>query len=419
MQVFDYGLAALGVIIAFATALAAYLANTVLTHVLVESPTGHGAHNSYALINKSATGTGASLLRRGGDDAEEEDDDDSLDELDYATYHDKHAPRDVERQHDSGDATSTEMQTLSLLSAWRNLLSGGKLGAFRAVTITTVHSIALEGLLHIIVGGSASDPSMALAGRFYNDTPAAFMFGCALKLLLAKAIFRVALIPLDVVATRQIVGRPDASRWYTLLVHAFAPAPLRQMLGCIIPTLLRCIVPAAITLAASALHLNYLRSPMPESVFDILRALLEIVVLLATQFTVAPLLQYLLLRSHLGVIGAMASTDARSISRQSDSGASSSAGAGASASGGVGEFDAFVATDKSHCPGVLVALMQVLQADKRRFANPAARFWRHAKFALLMGGALVAGCVLAAMLGLPLYLHTVGALAPAVDAVDA
>ena len=389
MGLFDYGLACLGTIIVLIAAVLAYPANIILTHVLVESPSSNGDsgqhQSSYALVNKPSSQRGPALLSKNHDD---DDDDDSIDGLDYGRYHDKSSPpsaSDVEGARGGND--QNEVKTLTLSSAWRNLVSSGKLGLFRALPVTIVHNLVLQALVFVVAGGHGADPSVALAGRFYSDGPAAFAYGCALKLLLVRAILHVALIPLEVTITRQLVTKPGTQRWWNHLSVLFGDTTtIKEMLGCVLPTLLRTTLPAGITLAASTLHIKYLRSAVPESALDILLAFAEVVILLATQLTLVPTLEVLLLQSHIGVISTAA---------------------------GATELDTYVNLDRRPFPGVLVALMQVLQADKARFANPVHRFWRYAKFSFLIGAGLVAVAITGAMLCLPLYSHTAAASAAA------
>lgn len=199
------------------------------------------------------------------------------------------------------------MQTRSFLSAWRNLQSAGLKGLFRAVSAQIIYALVYQSLF-LLFGGL--HPVMQLMNRIQSEDPADIKFSFSPILLVLMVLLKVAMIPLGLVVTRQIIGKPDGTSWVGHLRILISSVGIKSMLPLVLPQVLRSGVPLLLQNLSTFLHFLYLQETVVEPGWYAFFAILELAwQLFSAVFIVIPL-EAVLYRAQTSVIAHMPNFDA-------------------------------------------------------------------------------------------------------------
>lgn len=137
--------------------------------------------------------------------------------------------------------TICSLRTRSICSALANLVnSAGLFGLFRAIPAQLCYLVIHDALCYCLRGGHPVTQILSrtiYVDRRYNFSPA---------LIIATVLIKIILIPVDLVITRQIIGKPDKTTFIGLCrsvvndlgIIGLAPMILPQILCYLVPTLL-------------------------------------------------------------------------------------------------------------------------------------------------------------------------------------
>lgn len=270
------------------TLLVLYPIELVLVHTLIETPygdSGLSASNRYTRVGAGSDPTTA----------------------EHSTLESDLAPSLPCDQLPKERAAFRSMQTRSFFSAWANLKTSGVRGHFRAFPAQLIYFLCHE-LLFGLLGGV--HPGVQLLNRVQSDDPSGVSFSFSPLLIVIMVLVKILLIPLDVIITRQIIGKPDKNTWFGLLYSLLSGVGLKALSPIILPQLLSSAIPLLLQNLTTWLHFLYLRETTVHPGYYALFAILELCWQLFTlSFIVTPLTA-VLYRAQTSVISHMPEFDA-------------------------------------------------------------------------------------------------------------
>lgn len=203
--------------------------------------------------------------------------------------------------HDSSPSNFkiTELHTRNLFSAWANLKTAGIRGLFRGFTASLVYGLIHE-LLFAALGGR--HPSAQLMSRVTSEDPSAVHFIFSPMLILLMVITKLILIPLDVVITRQILGRPDSTTFIGHFKALVSDVGMKALLPIVVPQILNSSVPMLLQDLSTWLHFLYLRETAVQPGWYAFFAIIEVFWRLSTFVFIQAPLTSVLFRAQTSVI---------------------------------------------------------------------------------------------------------------------
>ena len=153
------------------------------------------------------------------------------------------------------------LHTRSIRTTLQNLKSVGLKGWFRAIPCQILYVMIHESLW-LFLGGL--HPTIQLMDRVRGDNQTTLRIFLKPVSILSMILLDVLLIPLDIVITRQLIGKPDAE---TALGHIWGlvtDVKLSHLLPIVFPQLLCSSLPALLQRVPNYLHYQYLEATLDE-----------------------------------------------------------------------------------------------------------------------------------------------------------
>lgn len=193
----------------------------------------------------------------------------------------------------------TDLHTRNLFTAWANLRTAGLRGLSRAFTASIVYTLIHE-LLFAALGGR--HPSAQLMDRVTSEDPSTIHFMFSPILIIIMVFTKVLLIPLDVVITRQILGKPDSISFVGHFKSLISTVGMKALLPIVLPQILQSCVPMLLQDLSTWLHFLYLRETAVQPGWYAFFAIVEVVWRLLTFIFIQAPLTSVLYRAQTSVI---------------------------------------------------------------------------------------------------------------------
>lgn len=244
-----------------------------------------------------------------------------------------------------------DLHTRNLFSAWANLRTAGIRGLSRAFTASIFYTLIHE-LLFAALGGQ--HPSAQLMARVTSEDPSTIHFMFSPMLIVIMVLTKVLLIPLDVVITRQILGRPDPISFIGHFKTLISSVGMKALIPIVLPQVLQSCVPMLLQDLSTWLHFLYLRETAVQPGWYAFFAIVEIVWRLLTFVFIQAPLTSVLYRAQTSVIAHLP------------------------------KFDSFIPFPDSYV-SPLAELKQIVEEEQYITGTWYGRYLRHFKIVLMVG----------------------------------